>query len=131
MNITIDTLQRHINTRAGARLDKDLAAISSFIRGNRILADTTKTPYLTFDMVKAEGQEIANKDSRGPYWVFQFEVNNTVYRSVASSPYMDNLRAAWLPVYIKEETEAFLAQVQDLQMGPGGDDVTDAVFEEQ
>jgi len=131
MNITIDSLQDYINERAGKRLDTDLAKISSFIRTNRILADTAKTPYLTFDMVKAEGQDTAAKDSKGPYWVFQFEINNTVYRSVASSPYMDNLRTAWLPAYIKEETEAFLAQVQALQLGAGGDDIEDTVFEEQ
>jgi len=111
----INTLQEVINKRAAARLDADLMEVSKFIRGNRLTAATdTPFPYLTFNMLKGEGQDKPKQDTKAPYWVFQYEKSG-YGSSISSSAYMDQVRAYWLPKYIAEETANFIKQVDDMQ----------------
>jgi hypothetical protein len=110
---TVGTLQEAINKRAADRLDADLKAVATFMRENRIMSVTNSGfPNLTFDMIKAEDQEKPNRDTKPPYWAFQYERSQSGF--IKSSTFMDNVRAYWLPIYIQEETEGFMEKAAQL-----------------
>lgn len=70
---TVDTLQKVINKRAADRLNADLIALSTAIQSSPLMAETDRAfPYLTFNMYKGKGEESPRKDTKAPYWVFQY-----------------------------------------------------------
>lgn len=110
---TVDSLQAIINKRAAAKLDTDLAAISTFVKENRILAQTDRgMPELTFNLIRVAGEEPATKKLT-PFWLFQYAKSGM--SNYSSSSYMDQLRALWLPVYIQEETALFVEKVDKVR----------------
>lgn len=110
---TINTLQDTINKRAAKRLDADLVDICNFVRGNRLLQrNDDKFPKLTFQMAPKQDQKRETK-TQSPYWVFQYQASGR--ENFASSVYMDDLRAYWLPIYIEEETKAFMDKIDEIR----------------
>lgn len=111
--MNVEVLQELINKRALARLRKDLVEISTFIRGNRILSESS-IPQLTFKMVPdSKGEQ--KTDTKAPYWVFQFEKSQYGTDNYSGSAYMQTLLDHWLPIYVAEESRLFMEQVEKLQ----------------
>jgi len=105
----ISSLQERIEKRAQERLDKDLLALCSLIRDNRLLSDNaSEMPRLLF----SDANNPANSKAQIPYWLFEYSSDRGFLRR---SDYMDRLREYWLPKYIDEETTEFLNKVGEIE----------------
>lgn len=101
METSINNIQEIINKKAEQRLETDLAAISNFIRNNRITAQTAR-----IDQKDCPDVFVLNSDKVyqpvKPYWLFNGGI------------YYKQLIDFWLPIYIREESEKFINEVNNL-----------------
>ena len=93
----IKNLQDLINEKAEYRLNIEIGKIAETIRNNDLLK-TTNNPGLP-DVLIEGGKNPYKK----PYWFF-----------AAESEFFEKVKAYWLPIYIKEETENFIKKVDEL-----------------
>lgn len=95
----MSTIQKLIEERAAKRLDADLNAIHSFMYKNKFLQQEDESTKLYYP--------------GSPEGTFQL----TTMRSLLSSSgyWTRKARTIWLPIYIKQETELFLKEFDQLK----------------
>jgi len=96
METTTNTLQLFIENKAKKSLEKDIHALFTSIRDNKLIEDRNKGSQL---QVK-EGNE----------WVLR-----DLYSIVTWSDYKTQLYNHWLPKYIEDATKEFVNKVAELQ----------------
>lgn len=105
MSTEMNTLQELINKRAEAKLDAEIDRMVKFVRDSRILDFSRMGTPKDMPMLR-----IANESGAG----YQTQSIRSII-GVRSSDHCKRLHSAWLPVYIKEETELFLKEFTELQ----------------
>lgn len=102
----MNSLQELIEKQASTKLANDLREITTWVRTHTLLMDKTNDNYPFVKVFNPHG----GKDGQGE-WLNK----SIVYVLHTNYSFMQQLRAYWLPIYIKREAEAFVKKVNSLQ----------------
>lgn len=103
MGNDVKNLQDIINSRAEKRLEGDIKAIWEMVYSNPLLQRNDADMPQLFIQAQSNGQIIYKGSA--PKWVFE-----------PKSEFMKKLYEYYLPQYLKEESERFVQQVDELMV---------------
>jgi len=98
----MDTLQKLIETRAANRLIQDMKTLQETTMRSRLVARADLQPTLAY--TNAHGKSVTTNLQE----IFQRQYN-------WGDSYFADLYNNWLPVYVQEESEAFLKEFDQLK----------------